>query len=169
MAKSLFIYLFIYTIDCLKHVQIKAANFSLAFGQLARRSVCLLPCWMYTLNITQCIMDNQKYCNCSKYCRNPPKLVSLATYNRHAPIRESDALSPQFHQLIASLSAQQLPVPNVHTEPRKQSDEHFRKRQRPRSQSRASGDLHEGEGSGIGMSYNDQVCVFTSVCYLLHS
>src|SRR5271155_4463558 len=47
--------------------------------------------------------STRRLCNCSKYCGNPGKYISLATYNRHAQHCGRDALTPRFHEFLSSL------------------------------------------------------------------
>jgi hypothetical protein len=48
-----------------------------------------------------------RFCDCSKYCGNPPKSVSLATYYRHTKYRQQQAFSSTFTSFLANFPTQE--------------------------------------------------------------
>ena len=105
-------------------------------------------------------MESKKLCNCSKYCGNPPKLVSATTYTRHANIRQNDALTPGFRALIASLSAQQptAPIASKRTLPSKRTqpdNERPRKRQQQ---------VQESLDQALEMDHPNDTVFFLHIC-----
>jgi hypothetical protein len=112
-------------------------------------------------------MPSSRLCNCSKYCGNPPKTVSLSTYNRHASYRELDSCTPAFHAFLSrldgsSLAGQKCAQPRLSDHPQKRTrkgkgkeyepPESISLESRPTSPPRSSSSGPSGSGSGSGLS-----------------
>jgi len=110
-------------------------------------------------------------CDCLKYCGNPPKKVSLATYNRHAKYRHQQSFSSTFTSFLARLPNQPSNgIKRTSDALRNTSKNHQKRTQtekarethlqnassQPRSLSRSSGDLPEtGVPSDRALSPSD--------------